>query len=182
MAATGRLEGYLAIGSIRTSHGVKGLLKVRSFSGETDHFFDLKEVTLRDKRGRTRNFAVERMALNGKDLLMKLRGVDTPELGKTFSGWEIWVPRELAASCDEGEYYFADLVGCRLYHEDKTLGTVLALTDGGGGTLMEVERPAPAEEGEKPGRFYVPFRKEFIGKVDVTEKTVELLVLWAAEE
>ena len=176
MAGDGQDKEFLAIGSVRTSHGVKGLLKVRSFSGETDHFFDLKEVTLKDKRGRERNFAVERVAQNGKELLMKLRGIDTPELGKTFSGWEIWVPREKAAPCEEGEFYYADLVGCRLYHGDKTLGTVKALTEGGGGTLLEIKR---AEGGDN---FFVPFRKEFIGQVDVTEKTVELLELWAAEE
>jgi 16S rRNA processing protein RimM len=176
MAADGQLEGYLAIGNIRTSHGVKGLLKVRSISGESNHFLDLEEVTLKDKKGHFRKYVVEQVAQNGKDLLIKLRGVDTPELGKTFAGWEIWVPREKAAPCNEGEFYYADLVGCRLYHGDKTLGTVLSLLEAGGGTLLEIER----SEGE--GSFFVPFRKEFIGKVDVTKKTVELLVLWAAEE
>ena len=176
MAGDGQEEEFLAIGSIRTSHGVKGLLKVHSFSGETDHFYDLDEVTLKDKRGRTRIFAVERVAQNGKDLLVKLKGIDTPEMGKSFAGWEIWVPREKAAPCDDGEFYYADLVGCRLYHGDETLGTVGAVTDGGGGTLLEIRRT----EGE--GRFFVPFRKEFIGRVDVAGKTVELLELWVAEE
>lgn len=40
----------IAIGKIRTSHGVKGFLKVLSFSGETEHFFDLKEFVLKKKR------------------------------------------------------------------------------------------------------------------------------------
>ena len=176
MAGDGQQKEFLAIGSIRTSHGVKGLLKVQSFSGEIDHFFDLEEVTLKDKRGRERVFTVERVTQNGKELLMKLKGIDTPEMGKTFSGCEIWVPREMAAPCDEGEFYYADLIGCRLYHGEKTLGTVLSVTDGGGGTLLEVERA----EGE--GRFFVPFRREFIGQVDVAGKAVELLELWVAEE
>jgi 16S rRNA processing protein RimM len=174
--SAGKGQGILAIGTIRTSHGVKGLVKVRSFSGETEHFFDLEEVTLKDKRGRMRIFAVERVVPNGEEILMKLKGIDTPEMGKSYAGWEIWVPREKAAPCREGEFYYADLVGCAVVHGDDTLGSVLALTEGGGGTLLEIERPDGGE------RFFVPFRREFIGQVNVSAKTVELLELWVAGE
>ncbi len=174
--SAGKIQGFLAIGSIRTSHGVKGLLKVHSFSGETEHFFQLEEVTLMDKKGRKRIFAVERVVPNGEEVLLKLRGIDTPEMGKSYAGWEIWVPREMAAPCDEGEFYYADLVGCRLFHGEESLGTVAAITDGGGGTLLEIERAGGGET------FYVPFRAEFIGRVDTAGKTVELLERWVAEE
>ena len=165
---------FLVIGNIRTSHGVKGLLKVHSYSGEVNHFLDLKEVILKDRRGREKHFSVERCMPNGKELLMKLKGIDTPELGKTYANWEILVPRELAAPCQEGEFYYADLTGCRLYNGDQTLGTVKSVTDGGGGTLLQIERPG----GET---FYVPFRKEFIGEVDVEKKEIELIELGVAE-
>jgi 16S rRNA processing protein RimM len=165
---------YLAIGTIRTSHGVKGLLKVRSLSGEVDHFFNLEEVILKDKKGREKAFAVETCVPNGNELLMKFKGIDTPESGKTYSGWDILVPRDKAAPCEEGEFYSADLIGCRLYHGNQTLGTVLSVTEGGGGSLLLTERPGG-------DTFFVPFRKEFIGEVDVEEKNIELKELWLAE-
>ena len=37
----------IAIGKIRTSHGVNGFVKVLSFSGQTDHFLKLKEFVLK---------------------------------------------------------------------------------------------------------------------------------------
>lgn len=168
------MNDFIAIGNIRTSHGVKGLLKVRSYSGETDHFFELEEVTLKDRRGREKRFDVERCLLNGKELLMKLKGIDSREAGKFYANWEVWVPREKAAPLDEGEFYYADLLGSRLYHGDVTLGRVVNVCDGGGGTLIQVERP----EGEK---FFVPFRKEFIGEVDIESGAIELLEIWVAE-
>ena len=43
----------LVIGFIRSTHGLEGKVKVESTSGEIDHFFDLKEVTLRKEQSET---------------------------------------------------------------------------------------------------------------------------------
>lgn len=168
------LADYLAIGSVRTSHGVKGLLKVQSYSGEVDHFWDLKDIYLKDRKGRKKRFTVERVVPNGQEILMKLQGIDTPEVGKSYANWEIWVPREQAAPCEEGEFYFADLTGCELYHGDLIIGQVLCVLEAGGGDLLEIKRG----EGEN---IFVPFRDEFIGDVNVKERKIELKELWVIE-
>ncbi|MCK5197610.1 MAG: 16S rRNA processing protein RimM, partial [Spirochaetales bacterium] len=54
----------IAIGKIRTSHGVKGFLKVLSFSGETEHFLELKEFVLK-KNGKTKVLTVESIRASG---------------------------------------------------------------------------------------------------------------------
>ena len=43
----------IIVGKVRTSHGVKGDLKVFSTSGEYDHYSDFKSVTL--KKGNRSN-------------------------------------------------------------------------------------------------------------------------------
>ena len=91
----------LVIGLVRTSHGLKGHLKVHSLSGEVDHFFDLEEVTIR-KNGRERIYPVEEFKLLGEILLMKLRGIDNPEDAKTLAAAEILVSRDQAAPLEEG--------------------------------------------------------------------------------
>ena len=40
-------QDLIAIGFVRTAYGVKGDIKVSSYSGETAHFFQLKEVFLK---------------------------------------------------------------------------------------------------------------------------------------
>ena len=53
-------QDLIAIGFVRTSYGVKGDIKVSSYSGETAHFLPLKEVFL--KKGNVqKRFAVERV-------------------------------------------------------------------------------------------------------------------------
>jgi len=164
----------IAIGFIRTTHGVKGYLKVESYSGERDHFLSLKQITLKSG-GKGRSFTVEKIEPFGKGLLLKLQGLDNPESGKAFSGWEIWVDRQFAAPLNAGEFYQADLCGCRLMFQDTWVGTVKSMVQGGNGDLLEVEFP------EAKGSRLVPFIKEFIGEVDVENKTIELLKDWVLE-
>ena len=163
------MNDQIAIGAVRTTHGVRGYLKVRSFSGELDHFFNLECITLR-KDGSSRRFDVEAVKPNGSQLLMKLKGIDSPEQGKLYSNWEIWVSRDKAAPLNENEFYHADLVGCRLYLDEREVGTVLSVIEGGSGELLEIER-------EDDSKKLIPFNQHFIGSIKVAEKK---LSFWKA--
>lgn len=165
------MTDQIAIGAVRTTHGVRGYLKVRSFSGELEHFYGLKEIVLK-KGESSRRFDVEAIRPNGDQLLMKLGGIDTPEEGKLFANWEIWVPRECGSSLQENEFYHADLNGCRLMLDGAAIGTVRSLIEGGGGDLLEVTL---AEQGESK---LIPFHAEFIGPIDIEKKEIELLKGW----
>lgn len=158
---------YLVAGKVRTSHGVRGLVKVVSLSGEVDHFLDMKNVILR-RDGREYPFTVESVkSSGGGNLLMKFGGIDTPEEGKRWAGAEILVPREAAAEKVEGEYYYSELIGCRVVFAGKEVGRVASIVENGISDLLEVDCPA--------GRRIVPFQAVFIGKVDVAAGELELL-------
>lgn len=160
----------IAIGKIRTSHGIRGFVKIVSYSGETDHFFDLKKVTLKSDRI-TREFDVEKVNPMGDSVILKLTGIDTPEKAKAIAGMEIWVPREKAAPLKEGEYYHADLYGCEMLFEGETVGKVKSIIEGGGGELFEIE----LNSGES---VLVPFRDEFVGEIFIEKKLIELKNDW----
>ena len=140
---------YIAIGTVYGSHGVLGHLKVGSFSGEFAHFKVLRSVQLRNRTDR-RDFNVAEVRITGRNVLIKLDGIDSPEAAKAFSRWEVWVPRELAAPLGDGEYYTADLHGCLLVCEGDTVGTVVSVWDNGASDLLEVEKPDGS-------RIVVPF-------------------------
>ncbi len=155
----------IAIGQIRTSHGVKGYLKVHSFSGFTEHFFKLKEIVLR-KNKREKAFIVEKVKRSGNSVLFKLKDIDTPEEGKMYSGWEIWVDEAYGVPLGPEEYYIRDMIGCDVIFCNRSVGTVREVMDNNANDLLEVE--------SVNGSFIVPFMKEFIGAVDVEKGTIEL--------
>ncbi len=111
---------------------------------------------------------------NGESVLIKVDGYDSPEAARALTGWEIWVPRGQAAPCARDEYYYADLAGCSLVDGDRILGVVAGVSEGGNGALLEVEMPSGPS-------VYVPFRKEFVGMVDVKARRIELLAPWILE-
>ncbi len=161
----------IVIGKIRTSHGVKGDLKVHSTSDEYDHFSKLKTIILR-KGKRTKEFEVEGIKGKGSATLMKLKGIDSPEEGKLFTGYEIVVDDKFKASCKKGEYYQSDLIGCDLIFEKEKVATVLDIMYGGPNDLLEVKRL------DDNRVVLVPFKDEFVGDVNIKNKQIELRVDW----
>lgn len=162
----------LAIGLVRTSHGIKGNIKVVSLSGQREHFLPLKQVTLR-KEGWESLYQVEEVKSSETLLLMKLRGIDSPEEAKRLAGAEILVPRKQAAPLEEGEFYQADLQGCRVVHGGEVVGVVKSIFQGGAADLLEVVTDE--------GAYLVPFQSQYIGDIDVKGKNLHLKAPWLLE-
>ena len=166
----------LAIGTIRTAWGLKGWVKLSSFSGEWDHFESLDSILLRKPgEDRTREYTVEDFRMHQGLGMFKLAGVDSPEAGKRLAGFEILVPRDLAAPLGRDEWYLGDLTGLDLTDgSDGVYGRIVAVIESAD-DLLEVERP----EGS---RFLVPFRTEFVEEPDMSRRCVVLKAPWLAEE
>lgn len=193
-------EQKLIIGFIRGSHGLKGNVKVTSTSGEFEHFFNLSEVTLR--KGETEKiFTIESVEGGTSGLYIKFKGINSAEEAKRYSGWELIVLRSMACPLKEGEFYTEDLKGCSLVYgvEDNSsvkpmvVGTITGVLEGGADDLFEVVVSESLDAGHistdkngithdaKKRTVFVPFRKEFIGTVDIEHRTVQLMHLWILE-
>ena len=156
----------MIVGFVRGSHGVTGEFKVESTSGEYAHIEVLKEVTLR--RGNALKVCkVEYAEAAGSSLYMKLEGINSPEEVRKYNGWEIVVPRECAAPLDEDEWYIEDLKQCSLIYYGENI-------DG----LAEDIR---FDVSGKPRVVLIPFRKEYLGKIDVENQEIVLMHLWILE-
>ena len=166
----------VAIGVIRTSWGVKGWLKVKSFSGEWDHFLSLESITLKNRKsGIGRKYRVEGVKLHNGGLIIKLSGIDTPELGKTLSGSEILVSKELVSPLAENEWYIYDLVGLNLVDKDgRSLGKITGIIESSD-DLLEIKQTS--------GKYsLIPFRSEFVEEPDLEKGIIILNETWLLEQ
>lgn len=182
------------IGFIRTTHGLNGNVKVASTSGEFDHFFELEEVTLR-KGQIEKNVLVEEVDFGGTDLYMKFEGIDVVEKAKALVGYEILVDRSMACPLHEGEFYQEDLKQCSLIYykngdstkssDGQIVGKITDVLGGGADDLLKVEvsesLTTDSDGTDKVRTVLVPFRKEFIGTVDIENSLVQLMHLWILE-
>jgi 16S rRNA processing protein RimM len=160
------LTDWLAAGVVRTAHGVRGELAVRSFSGSVTHLRKLRETTFKKGSGEL-SFRVQSVRIRSADVLLKLEGIDTREKAQELIGFELWVKRADAAPLLEGEYYAADLCRCSLYFGDRLIGRVRSVLDAGPNQLLEVK-------GVDGKDVLVPFIDHFIGEVDVGKGRISL--------
>ena len=197
----------LTVGFVRGSHGLTGEVRVESSSGRYEHIAVLKEVTLVQK-GISAKYAVENARVAGNVLYVKFVGVDSPEAAKKLNGAALQTSRENACPLKEGEWYVEDLKKCSLVYfgEENGLGNDVAPTDdirsrsvvgsitdvleGGAGELLEVllsedcdvlKEEVKLNANKKPRTVYVPFNETHVGKVDIPNKSVQLMHLWILE-
>ncbi len=167
------MNEFLTTGKIGRTHGVEGDLVFWSYSGETDHLRSLSEWTL-TKNSKTVKLKVESFERKGKLFLVRFANYLTPETAQKWTGWEVTLSREQAPDLGAGEYYVADLLGCRLIHEGKECAQVVGWYDGPQAVLLEVK----LEDG---ALRLVPFLNHYLGAVDVANKTIELVTPWILE-
>ena len=162
------MKQVLATGIVRAPHGVKGFVKVKPYSDDFQHFFSLKEVTLQ-REGKSRKVEIEQVQNHSGELLVKFKGIDSPEDARFISGWDILVPRQQASKLGKGEVYIADLPGMKLVYENEEVGEVVSTIEGAQALLLEVL----ALDGKK---YLVPYMKGiFVSDVDLENGTIKLL-------
>ena len=182
-------KAQLVVGFIRGVHGFSGESKVESASGEYEHLLKLKEVTLQHGELK-KETTVEAVSLGHAVAYIKFAGIDSDTELKKYSGWEILAERKYCKPLNKDEWYIEDLRDCSLIYEGKdapatliapngkyaVVGTITDVMEGGGGNLLEVSLAESCDR-----KVLVPFNKEFIGKVDIKNKTVQLMHLWILE-
>jgi 16S rRNA processing protein RimM len=173
-------KDFLTIGRLGAPKGVRGDLKLQSYSGEYAHFLKLKEVELRSAEDDSIGVAPRRLKLKVLRLddasgspTIAFEGYPSPEKARELTGLEIVAPRSGAAPLKSNEWYVTDLVGLSLVVSDVKLATVRSVLEGGSDPWLEAVMPAAGGNAERTA--LVPFRKEFIGEVDLKAGTIELL-------
>jgi 16S rRNA processing protein RimM len=169
------LTDRFVAGILGPAFGLKGFIKVRPLSGETDHLERLKTVIIRRKDGES-PYEVEEIRPVAAALVMKFKGIDTPEAAKTLGGAELIVDRAHAAPLQRDEFYVEDLRGMEVAAGPggEILGEILDVIEGGGGALIELRLPS----GE---RRLIPFRKEFFGDILPESRRAVLIAPWILE-
>jgi 16S rRNA processing protein RimM len=128
-------DDRVCVGAIAGGHGVRGLLKVKSFTEAPEDVAAYGPVVTDD--GRRLSLALTGTAKGV--LLAKAEGIADRDAADALRGQRLWVSRGALPPADEDEFYHADLIGLRVEREDGTpVGTVQALHDFGAGDLVEV--------------------------------------------
>jgi 16S rRNA processing protein RimM len=107
---------WVTLGRVSGVFGVKGWLKIRSYTEPHGNIAELDSWTLR-LSGADRRFDVEDARSHGDGAIVKLRGVDDRDRAREWVGAEVVVERERLPATAANEFYWADLEGLEVRTE-----------------------------------------------------------------
>jgi len=167
-----RPQRQILVGKLHAAFGLRGEVKVESFTDPETALLRYQPWTLRDARGAEREVSgvLGRQANQG--LIVALPGVNERERAELLRGTEIWVPRSVLPPPRPGEFYWVDLEGLRVTSVDgAALGTVAQVLPTGANDVLVVR-------GER--ERMIPFiRPDVIVSVDLDAGT--MVVDWDLE-
>jgi 16S rRNA processing protein RimM len=152
------------LGRVAGAHGIKGEVRINSFTGLPEHVAAYAPLT----DGKGRRFIIERLhSLKGTAVAALFAGISDRTAAEALKGVALYVERAKLPEPDAEEWYYTDLIGlAAITPLGETLGEVVAVQNFGAGDLLEIK---PAD-----GRptLLVPFLKEVVPAVDVKAKRV----------
>lgn len=131
----------IRLGEVCGVHGIKGWVKVRSFTEPRTNLISYRDWLL-DADGRQRTVRVEDATVAGGNVIAKLAGIDDRDAAQTLIGAAVFVRRADLPPCEPGEYYWADLEGLEVRSlSGAVLGTVAGLTATGANDVIVLSGP-----------------------------------------
>jgi 16S rRNA processing protein RimM len=129
------------LGEISGVHGLKGWVKVRSFTEPRSNLIEYRDWLL-DAAGRRLPVRVEDAAMAGGNVIAKLAGIDDRDRAMALVGAPVFVERAELPPCAPGEYYWADLEGLEVRSLTGTvLGEVAGLMATGANDVIVLSGP-----------------------------------------
>jgi 16S rRNA processing protein RimM len=126
----------ICLGQIGAPHGVRGEIRLRSFTAEPAAITAYGPLESEDGRV----FTIETLRPAKDFFVVKLSGVTDRNAAERLTNTKLYVPRErLPQPQAPDEYYHADLIGLRAVDRaGRPCGTVVAIHNFGAGDIIEL--------------------------------------------
>lgn len=168
------MSGFLEIGQIVNTFGIKGMVKVAPFTDDITRFDNLKNVVVVTRKER-KTFEIEEVKYHKNMVLLKLEGVDKVEEAENLKNSYLEIERSQAGKLDEGTYYIVDILGLEVYTDNNQfLGKVDDIFNTGSNDIYVVKD-------EMGKQILLPAIKEVIQKIDLDNNKITVHLLKGLE-
>ncbi len=153
------------IGRVTAAHGVRGWVKVKSFTDPPDNLLTYAPWLLRDRRGAYVPVDVVGTQRQGANFLAHFAGCDDRDAAEAFRGTDIFVTTEALAPLEPGEYYWRDLIGMAVRNREGTeFGTVHSLMETGAHDVLVVRHG--------DDEVLMPFTEPYLCEVRLEDRVI----------
>lgn len=158
------MNNKILIGKIVGTSGIKGYVRIHTF---TKHPGDIESFAKLFTE-QNNHYKVQRIvSIKGNVVIVQLHNIDSIENAEQLINTELFVLRSDLENLFEDEYYYDDLIQCKVYFENNELyGVIVNVTNYGASDILEIK------ECDSNKIILYPFADEFIVKVDLNQKMI----------
>jgi 16S rRNA processing protein RimM len=176
--------GLVVIGEISAVFGVKGWLKVHSYTEPFDNILAYDNWLL-EKNGQTRQVVIDEARRHSNGIVVHIKDVDDRDIAKAYRKSQIKIPLSAMPELSKDDYYWHQLEGLQVYLQDEAgqagllIGSVDHLIETGANDVLVVK---PELEGKSDSEeILIPYLLDKVVKsVDIDNGT--MLVDWQMDD
>lgn len=180
---------FLVIGKITGCYGIKGWVKIHSYTEPKENFLRFGHWLLR-RRGALEPIEFDDGRAQGKGLVAHIVGVDDRTLAERYSSLEVLVQADSLPALEQGDYYWSQLQGLQVWCREAAgeggaqgaervlLGTVDYLLETGANDVLVVKPSADSIDDRERLIPYLP--GDVVTAVDLEREVIE--VEWFLED
>ena len=160
-------DTYVLIGEIVKAHGIRGELKLYSFSGQPEAIAGYPELTLVSRDGKiSLPVSILRSRPQGHSAILALNGIETRNQAEELVGQGVLVRKTDLPDAQVDEYYWHQLRGLKVVTTDgRELGIIQEIFSNGAQDLLVVSG--------RSGEYLIPMLSEIIRAQDHEQLIIE---------
>jgi len=158
-------EDLLLVGKVIRPQGLKGLLRIRSYSGSAESFMNAGTVFLKSDTEELLEYKVSSVKAHKGVFLMKLDGLISLEDAERYRGAEILIKKDLLRRESGEEYFWFELIGLNVYlTSGRYIGTLKDIVATGSNDIYVVK--------ERETEYLIPAIHEVVKEIDLKKKKI----------
>ena len=163
----------IVMGKLGSTYGIRGWLKVFSYTDNAESIFDYSPWYLNQK-GKWVEYKVESWKRHGQGYVCKLAGLDVREDAQLMTNFEIAIDPASLPELSEDEFYWRELFGMQVFTtKGYDLGEVTDLLETGSNDVLVIKANLKDAFGQK--ERLVPYLEEQVIKtVDREARRIEV--------
>ena len=160
-------KGYVLIGEIIGTHGVKGTAKFRSYAESLAVFEPGRPVIVRERTGRETSREINWVKHHRRTPLLSLKGINDRNQAEELLGAELFIPKAELPLPEDGSFYWFDLIGIAVYTIDGVyLGRIESIMETGSNDVYVVQ------DGKK--EVLIPALESVVVQIDIQQKRMQV--------
>ena len=105
---------FLLIGKVAKPHGLRGQVKVYSYASSYESFSAGRRIYLNQDQ-EMKALLISEVKIQAHSLLLHFQGLENRQQAEAISGYSLYLDVKDLQDLPEGEYYWYQLIGSRVY-------------------------------------------------------------------